>query len=346
MSRQALQYKPYPEGSPMIHRRIGILTAGLWLSLSMLLLTPGSALAGTVKIGVLKFGTVSWELDVIKQHGLDKAAGIDLSIIELANNQATAVALQAGEVDVIVTDWLWVTRQRAEGARFTFVPYSTSVGSLVVPGDSPIKSLADLRGKRLGIAGGPVDKSWLVIRAMAAQRDGLDLDASVDKIFGAPPLLNEQIQLGEMDALINNWNFVAQLEAKGYRRVVGAEEAARALGVQSAVPLLGYVFNEDWAATHKADILGLIAASRQAKKILAESDADWQRLRPMMKTPDDATYEALRNGYRAGIPRSWGETERSDAAKLFTIMAKLGGRELVGKATELQPGTFWADITY
>ena len=81
---------------------------------------------------MLKFGTVSWELDVIKQHGLDKAAGIDLDIVELANNQATAVALQAGEVDVIVTDWLWVSRQRADGAPFTFAPYSTSVGSLMV----------------------------------------------------------------------------------------------------------------------------------------------------------------------------------------------------------------------
>jgi NitT/TauT family transport system substrate-binding protein len=330
----------------MTCRRMIILTAGLWFSLSLLLIPGGTALAGTVKIGVLKFGTVSWELDVIKQHGLDKAAGIDLSIVELANNQATVVALQAGEVDVIVTDWLWVTRQRAEGARFTFVPYSTSVGSLVVPGDSPIRSLADLNGKRLGIAGGPVDKSWLVIRAMAAQSDGLDLDASVEKIFGAPPLLNEQIQLGEVDALINNWNFVAQLEAKGYRKIIGAEEAAHALGVESAVPLLGYVFDEDWARAHRADILGLAEASRQAKKTLAESDAEWQRLRPLMKAADDATYEALRDGYRAGIPKTWGEAERGDAAKLFAIMAKLGGQELVGKATELQPGTFWADVTY
>jgi NitT/TauT family transport system substrate-binding protein len=249
-------------------------------------------------------------------------------------------------VDVIVTDWLWVSRQRAEGTDFTFAPYSTSVGSLMVPGDSPIKSLADLRDKRLGIAGGPVDKSWLVIRAMAAQRGGLDLDATVEKIFGAPPLLNEQIQLGELDAVINNWNFVAQLEAKGYRKIVGAEEAAHELGITRSVPLLGYVFSEKWAAEHKADILGLIEASRQAKKILGESDDEWHRLRPMMKAPDDATYEALRNGFRAGIPQAWGDPERTDAAALFAIMAKLGGEELIGKSATLQPGTFWPDLNY
>jgi NitT/TauT family transport system substrate-binding protein len=321
------------------------LTGGLF-GLALLLCGAAPAEAGTVKIGVLKFGTVSWELDVIKQHGLDKAAGIDLDIVELANNQATAVALQAGEVDVIVTDWLWVSRQRADGADFTFAPYSTSVGSLMVPGDSPIKGLADLTGKRVGIAGGPVDKSWLVIRAMAAKRDGLDLDAGVEKIFAAPPLLNEQVQLGEIDAVINNWNFVAQLEAKGYRKIIGAEEAAHELGITTAVPLLGYVFSANWAAEHKADVLGLIEASRQAKKILAESDEEWQRLRPMMKASDDATFTALRDGFRAGIPQVWGDAERTDAAALFAIMAKLGGQELIGKSDTLQPGTFWSDLSY
>ncbi|MBX6320498.1 MAG: ABC transporter substrate-binding protein [Rhodospirillaceae bacterium] len=310
------------------------------------LFAAAPAAAGTVRVGVLKFGTVNWELDVIKRHGFDKAEGIDTQVVGLASNNATAVALQAGAVDVIVTDWLWVTRQRAEGAPYTFVPYSISVGSLVVPADSPIRSLGDLAGKRVGIAGGPVDKSWLVLRALATQRFGLDLDSAVDKVFGAPPLLNEQILDGGLDAVINNWNFVAQLEAKGLRRVIGADEAAHALGITTDVPLLGYVFDETWAAKHRDDALGLVRASRKAKALMAESDAEWERLRPLVRAPDEATFRALRDGFRAGIPRAWGEAERADAARLFEIMARLGGEELVGKSRELQPGTFWAEVSY
>lgn len=319
--------------------------AGTLFAILALLHSPVAS-AGTVKIGVLKFGTVSWELDTIKQHGLDRAAGIDLEIVELATNSATSVALQAGAVDVIVTDWLWVSRQRAAGDDFTFVPYSTSVGALVVPAGSPITGLSDLRGRRVGIAGGPVDKSWLVFRALAAQRDGVDLDQSVEKLFGAPPLLNEQIELGEIDAVINNWNFVAQLQAKGYRRLLGAEEASRELGIASDVPLLGYVFRESWAGEHGGDARGLVQASRAAKKLLAESDAEWERLRPLMRVEDDATFLALRDGFRAGIPSQWGDAERADAARLFAVMAELGGRELVGDSTELQPGTFWPETVY
>jgi NitT/TauT family transport system substrate-binding protein len=51
----------------------------------------------------------------------------------------------------------------------------------MLPPDSTVTTLADLQGKKLGIAGGPVDKSWLVIRAAAAQRHGIELDQAVEK---------------------------------------------------------------------------------------------------------------------------------------------------------------------
>jgi len=316
------------------------------LLLPFVTLCSEPATAGTIKLGVLKFGTVNWELDVIKANGFDKAEGLDLEVVELANTGATTVALQAGAVDVIVTDWLWVTRQRADGARFTFVPFSASVGALMLPPNSAVASLADLKGKKVGIAGGPVDKNWLVIRALAQQRDGIELDSAIDKVFGAPPLLNEEILSGRLDAVINNWNFVAELEAKGYRKLLGVEDAQMELGIRTQVPLLGYVFDENWAAAHKDDLLALVRASRKAKDLLARSDAEWERLRPLMKAPDDATFAALRDGFRRGIPAHWGEVERADAVRLFAVMARLGGAELIGNSAELQPGTFWSAVTF
>ena len=38
------------------------------------------------------------------------------------------VALQGGAVDLIVTDWFWVSRQRNEGRLFSFVPHSMAAG--------------------------------------------------------------------------------------------------------------------------------------------------------------------------------------------------------------------------
>ena len=71
--------------------------------------------AQTIKVGSLQYGSVNWELKLIKELELDKKHNFKLEIIELASKNAAAVALQGGAVDLIVTDWFWVSRQRSEG---------------------------------------------------------------------------------------------------------------------------------------------------------------------------------------------------------------------------------------
>lgn len=307
--------------------------------------SPQAAELGTIKVGVLEFGTVNWELDVIKHHGLDAERGFDLEVQGFGSGQATNVALQGGAVDAVVDDYLWVSRQRAAGEMLSFVPYSSTVGALVVPPDSDIETLADLAGKKVGIAGGPIDKSWLLLQALARSRHGIDLAAAAEPVFGAPPLLNEKVQDGGLDAVLNYWHFTARLEAQGYREVVGVEEAIAELGVASVPPQLGYVFAESFAEQHPELIAAFGDASRAAKQLLL-TDAEWERIRPLTKAPDDATLAALKRRFQQGIIDHWGGVQQAEAAQLYAILAKLGGEELVGGASELAPGTFWQGVTY
>lgn len=295
----------------------------------------------TVTVGVLKFGTATWELDTLRQEGFDGFAGFSLKLVELASNQATQVALQARAVDMIVSDWLWVARQRAAGERLSFLPHSSAVGEIMVPAGSPIATIADLRGKRIGVAGSPLDKSWLLLKALARQRHGLDLERDAQPSFAAPPLLNQKLQAGEFDAVLNYWQFAARLQAQGMRRLIGVDEIQRQLGLGADVPALGYVFRQDWAEANPALLAAFAAASGRAKQVLAASDPAWQRLRPLMQAEDEATWTLLRDRYRAGIPRRWGAEERDAAARLYGLLAEVGGRALVGDASTLPPGTFW-----
>src|SRR3546814_2041749 len=212
---------------------------------------------------------------------MDVQHGFPLEVLELASVQATAVALQAGEVDIIVPAWLWVSRQRAEGKRYTFVPFSSRVGSLMVPPDSPIRDLADIKGKKIGVVGGPLDKSWLLLRGLTQRRHGFDPAVASEPVFGAPPLLTQKVETGEIDAVLNYWHYSARLEAKGFRRIVGANDAAMALGAAGPISAIGYVFDEDWAARNLAAARGFIAASREAKALLRRSDAEWEVRREM-----------------------------------------------------------------
>ncbi len=296
---------------------------------------------GTIRAGVLKFGTVSWELDVIKRHGLDNKEGFTLQVQEFAANDAASIAFMGGNVDVIVEDWLWVARQRAEGVAVSFLPYSSAVGAVIVRPDRGIARLQDLADKRLGVAGGSLDKSWLILQGLARRDAGLELASAARPVFGAPPLLSEKLLAGELDAVVTYWPFAARLEAKGMTRLIGIAQAQEALGIPRTTPQLGYIFKEAWAAENPERIAAFSRASRAAKAIMKESDAEWERLRPLTRAEDDATLAALRQRYREGIVERWGEAERQAAAKLYAVLAELGGEKLVGKAPTLPDGTFW-----
>ena len=73
------------------------------------------AAAGTVKVGVLKFGTVNWELDVIKANGLDRAEGLDIQTVDLANTGATTVALEGAAPLAALGGTLVLVRRRRQG---------------------------------------------------------------------------------------------------------------------------------------------------------------------------------------------------------------------------------------
>lgn len=293
-----------------------------------------------VRIGVLKFGTVSWELDTIRHHGFDSSNGIALDVTEFAGEDAANIALLAGSIDVMVSDWLWVSRERAQGGDLTFFPFSSSIGGIMVPEASPARSFADLKGKRLAVAGGPLDKSWLLLQAHARRDLGFDPASDCRIDFGAPPLLAEKAEQGEFDAVLNYWQFCARLEAKRFRELIGADDAAAALGAKGKVAVLGYVFHDAWAMADPARAIGLAKASRDAKSLLAVNDGEWERLGPLMRA-DGAARERLRDRFRDGIPARMADEEEADAALLYKVLAEVGGSSLVGPATDLAPGTFW-----
>src|ERR1700722_10186924 len=79
------------------------------------LATPTAVAADKIRIVAQKTGTLAWELEIIKSHGLDKAADLDIQVVELASTEAGKIALRSGSADVIVSDWLWGTRERSLG---------------------------------------------------------------------------------------------------------------------------------------------------------------------------------------------------------------------------------------
>ena len=326
--------------TPPLPRR-GLLLASLLLAVAPRLNARADEFP-VVRLGVLKFGTVNWELDVLRRHAFDRAHGVAVEPLELAGKEATAVALQGGAVDVILTDWLWVARRRSLGGDDTFVPHSHATGGLVVRADAGIKTIADLKGRKVGIAGGPIDKSWLVLRAYAKKQAGIDLQRDAEPVFAAPPLLLETFRKGDIPAAINFWQYNARLPAEGYVELVRVEDMLPALGLSAETPLLGWVFSERWAAANPAAAQGFLAAAKAARETLAGSADEWQQIAPLTGAEDAAMLDRLRQSYRRGVAGTPPADVAASAQRLLDLLIAFGGIDEAPPDGRVPPGTFFA----
>jgi NitT/TauT family transport system substrate-binding protein len=313
-------------------------------ALSVMAATPlraGAVEAATVRLGVLKFGTVHWVADVIGRHALDRAHGFSLETVTLANTDAGRVALMAQAVNIAVSDWFFVASQRAAGTKLSFAPFSSASGGVMVPAGSPIRTLGDLGGRRLGVAGGPLDKSWLLVQAAARAGADIDLAAAARVDYGAPPLLNAKLRQGELDAVLTFWNFAARLEADGFREVIPVADCAKALDLPPHMSLVGFVFHEDWARQNLAAVSGFLAAVAEAERLLVTSEAEWQSLRPLMEAPDDAVFANLQQRFKDGLRQASDADQQLAAARLFDILLRTGGKRATNGIEQLPEGIFW-----
>lgn len=296
----------------------------------------------TLRLGVLAFGTVQWVVSVIQRHGLDRAHGFVLVTEPLGNNDGAKVALLGGAVDVIVSDWLFVGTERARGLPLSFSPFSSASGGVVVSHSSPLGRLEDLAHCRLGVAGGPYDKSWLIVRAAARRENGIDLTRTADLAYAAPPLLSAKLMQGRLDAALTYWNFVAALEVTGFRTLVTVSSCAVELGLPAHPPLIGYVFKEAWAETNRPLIDGFLAASAAAEDLLVHSDAAWDAIRPLMHASDERLFARLKAGFRSGVAQTSPSVEAAAANRLFAILHATGGDAATGGLSHLPAGVFWS----
>ncbi|MEO1159205.1 MAG: ABC transporter substrate-binding protein, partial [Pseudomonadota bacterium] len=257
-----------------------------------------------------------------------------------ARRDATSVALLAGEVDTIVADWLWALRQRSAGEKLVFHPYSRTLGALIVKNNGPVSSLADLKGRKIGVAGGPLDKSWLLLRAWSRKRQIGDMADIARPVFAAPPLLAEQMRNGDLDAVLIYWHFAAKLEAAGFRQLFGVDDVMRGLGIKDPPPLIGFLFRKPRSPARQTAFAGFMRSVDAASQILLDDDGEWERLRPRMGVKSDAEFETLRRRFRAGRLHGWAPLDSGSSQALFDLLLQTGGAKVVGRGVSFDPDVF------
>jgi len=294
-----------------------------------------------LKIGVLAYGTVNWELKTLKDNKLDLKNGYELEFVKLASKNAQLIALQSGSVDIIVNDWIWVNSQRYTGKNFSFYPYSRATGTIYSNIENNYKSLLDLKDKSVGISGGFNDKTWLILRAYTKKKYNIDLFDIVNPVYAGAPILYRKILDNSLDAAVNYWHYNARLKSLGVKSIIEIKDVLKYLNIKSDLSFVGWVFKEEFANKNKQLINSFIKSTHESKNLLLKNENAWENIKSIMKVKSDTEFESLKDGYRKGVIFDFNEENIIASNDMFNILVKEGGKKLVGKAKTLDPKIFW-----
>ncbi|SMC17692.1 sulfonate transport system substrate-binding protein [Andreprevotia lacus DSM 23236] len=146
----------------------------------------GTAAAAEIHIGYQKS---SLNLIVLKSRGLLEkklaAQGNTVKWTEFAAGPQLLEALNVGSIDFGMTGDTPPIFAQAGGTQLVYVGYEPpkpQASAILVPADSPIKKLADLKGKKIALQKGS-SAHWLLVRAL--DQNGLKWD-DIQPVFLAP----------------------------------------------------------------------------------------------------------------------------------------------------------------
>ena len=105
---------------------------------------------GAVRIMINPAGTMSLVPFVMKKFKLDEKYGFKLESLPYTTANTATAAMQSKSAEIIVYEWLATARIIDGGIDVVGVaPFLTYVNYVLVPKESPIKTIADLKGRSL-----------------------------------------------------------------------------------------------------------------------------------------------------------------------------------------------------
>jgi sulfonate transport system substrate-binding protein len=218
-----------------------------------------------VRVGYQKAATV---LSLLKAEGdLEKAlsaSGAKVQWSEFPAGLPILEALNAGSVDFGYTGEAPPIFAQAGGTQLRYVaydPWSPKGEAIVIPKDSPIKSVADLKGKKVGVFKGS-NSHYLLVSAL--QSAGLRVE-DIQPVFLKPAEARAAFETGKLDAW-SIWDpYLAVAET-----AAGAKILTDATGL---APNRGYYLAAQSFVDQKADALKIVLEEVKKK-------SDWAKANP------------------------------------------------------------------
>jgi len=284
---------------------------------------------GKIRMMASPYGTQSFIPFVIKKYKLDEKYGFDLERISFADSKASSAALQTGGAEMAILDWTGLSLMRNAGLDVIGIaPFLTYVSVIVVPADSPIQGIQDLKGKKFGIFS-RTSSDWILVDAAARKKHGLDLAKEGELQEGAPTLLRGALEQGNIDATIMFSSISPDMIASGkFKGIFTIRDVTEELGLPLA-PYLMIASTERYAKEKPQNVKAFVAAYQEVVEILKTDQSVWDEQGANMKLSGEAL-TVYRDQIRRDLLKSFTPETSDTLKKTFAILKETAGSQALG----------------
>ena len=219
--------------------------------------------------------------------------GVAVKWVEFPAGPQLLEGLNVGAIDVGFVGEAQPIFAQAAGARFVYVgndPASPSTEAVVVPKDSPLKSVADLKGKRVALNKGS-NVHYLLVKLL--EKNNLKY-SDITPVFLPPADARAAFEKGAVDAWVIWDPFLAAAEHQ-----INARQLADGTGVVNSYSY--YLAQADYAQANPHVIHELFSNTQDAAKFVQADIPRAAALVAPLQGLDVAVVETSLRRYRYGV---------------------------------------------
>jgi NitT/TauT family transport system substrate-binding protein len=260
----------------------------------------------TFKLGLIP-GAQEFVDFVMEGHGLLDQVGLKADKVKSLSPANLHLMVAERKVDIGFGGFTTMATARSEG-KDLIVIYGvfSPVNMVFVRKDSPIKTLSDLKGKKLGAFGGPGSTTFAFLAVIARNWYGIDLFHDVQIVTAPAPALAEFLGKGDVDAaLLGTVESIQTFAQDRYRMLVDLSAEYKAHQGGRAPAHVTVATNEEFAKTHGDIVRDYLKAYKNTLLYIHAHPEVWDEYAASIQMENPAERALLREKMGPNLVETW-----------------------------------------